>query len=194
MSSTSKQTLTIMKDNVTISTSGTISVNYGDMSNQISKLNAITTAQNTGKSVSGTFTYTIDNIDITTLTSPFASGSYDIVIAFTPSDAKNYNNSTITISGGYIVSSLDVAINFSLKNPTITYGTMVTANMFDTTAIDSNGKTVTGTFSYTINGSPFVEQVFDAGTYDIEVLFTPTDTTNYKVKSNNNGKENTKFK
>lgn len=189
-----KKVLTVVKDDVVISIGNTIGVHYSDITDQTFKLNAVATAKNTGNTVSGTFLFTVNGVDLSKISKSFDVSSYDILASFIPTDTKNYNNSQITVSNGYVVSSTDVYITLTLTPSTIIYGTVCKSSMFAATAVDANGNTILGTFAYTINGAPFKEQILGTGLYDIDVIFTPSTPTNYTVKydSDKNGNGNNK--
>jgi hypothetical protein len=187
-----KQTLVVTKDDINISTQSTASVIYGDVSDVTSKFSASATAKTTGSTVPGTFAFSVNNINLSSLSTCFDVGSYDVLITFIPTDTKNYNNSNITVQNGYVVTISNVTVNLILQYSTIVYGTMCTSKMFTATAVDEAGKNVKGSFSYTINGAPFVDQVLEAGSYEIEVIFTPSSGGNYNVVKNDGGNNKNK--
>lgn len=182
-----KQTLVVTKDDVNISVQTIASIIYGDISDITSKFNALATAKTTSANVLGSFTFTVNNLNLATLSTAFDVGSYDIVVKFVPTDTTNYNEATITVQNGYVVATSNVTVNLILHYPTIVYGTMCTSSMFTATAVDETGKTVKGTFSYTINGQPFQDKILDAGSYEIDVTFTPSSGANYSVAKNDSG-------
>lgn len=182
-----KQTLVVTKDDVNISVQPIASIIYGDFSDITSKFSAFATAKTTGTNVAGSFTFMVNNLNLATLSTAFDVGSYDVIIKFVPTNTTNYNESTTTIQNGYVVSQSNVTVNLTLQYTSIVYGTMCTSKMFTATAVDETGKNVNGSFSYTINGSPFHDQILDAGSYEIDVIFTPSSGANYSVSKNDNG-------
>ncbi|MGP0063459.1 MAG: beta strand repeat-containing protein [Isosphaeraceae bacterium] len=109
-----------------------------------------------------------------------AGNGQTLFVTFTPTDTTNYSANTATTT-----------INVQQATPTITwanpaslvYGTPLGGTQLDATASDTvNGSTVSvpGTFSY----SPAAGAVLAVGNgQTLSVVFTPTDTTDYKSTS-----------
>jgi hypothetical protein len=185
-----KQTLTVVKDDVNITVTGTISTYYSDTSDLTQKLTAIAKAKNTESIVSGIFTFTVNKMDLSKLSTSFDVGSYNILASFVPTDIKNFNSAQTIVNSGYTITFINVYVKLALTTPTIIYGTMLTTKMLSASAIDTNGKNILGSFSYTINGSAFKEQILDSGTYEIDVIFTPNTPQNYTINYGTNNSLN----
>jgi hypothetical protein len=113
--------------------------------------------------VAGTFVYT------PAAGAVLSAGSNTLNVTFTPTDTTDYKVATASVS-----LSVTQATGVTLTWPTpaaITYGTVLSGTQFDATA------NVAGTFVYT----PAAGTVLSAGSNTLNVTFTPTDTTDYKV-------------
>ncbi len=111
-------------------------------------------------SVTGTFAYTPPAATVLT------AGTQTLSVTFTPTDSNKYTTATNTAS--LTVNKATPTINWPAP-AAITFGTALSATQLDATA------SVPGTFVYT----PPAATVLSAGTQNLSVVFTPTDSTNY---------------
>ncbi|QSV44630.1 MBG domain-containing protein [Geobacter benzoatilyticus] len=120
------------------------------------------TQLNATADVNGTFTYTPAAGTVMN-----TAGTQTLSASFAPTDGTNYNTATASVS--LTVSAKQVPV-ITWSNPAaITYGTALSATQLDAKA------DVAGNFTY----SPAVGTVLNAGTQNLSVTFTPTDTTTY---------------
>jgi hypothetical protein len=111
-------------------------------------------------SVPGTFSYAPAAGTVLT------AGTQQLAVTFTPTDTADYSTATATVS----ITVNKAAPVLSWPAPVaITYGTPLSATQLDATT------SVPGTFSY----SPGAGAVLSAGTQQLTVTFTPSDTTDY---------------
>jgi hypothetical protein len=98
------------------------------------------------------------------------AGSNTLNVTFSPTDTTDYK--TATASVGLSVTQSTGPASVSWPTPAaITYGTALSGTQLDATA------NVPGTFAYT----PAAGTVLSAGSNTLNVTFTPTDTTDYRV-------------
>ena len=98
------------------------------------------------------------------------AGTQELSAVFTPTDTANFN--TISAAVEIFVAKADPEIVWN--NPDdIVYGTPLSDQMLNATA------NVFGNFEYT----PAADAILNAGTQEISVVFTPTDTANYNSAS-----------
>jgi hypothetical protein len=124
---------------------------------------ALSSAQlNATSSVPGTFAYTpaIGNVP--------SAGTDTLSVTFTPTDTTNYSTVTRTVT--LIVTQAAPVITWG-PPASVVYGTALSNAQLDATA------SVPGTMVYT----PAAGAVLAAGTTNLSVTFTPTDTTNYST-------------
>ncbi len=127
---------------------------------------ALSAAQlNAASSVAGTFAY-----------SPVAGaivnvGTNVLTAVFTPADTNNYRNKTNTVN--LVVNKATPAVTWS--NPAaIVYGTTLSSVQLNAAS------SVAGGFAY----SPAAGTVLNVGTNVLTAVFTPTDTNNYRNRTN----------
>ena len=120
---------------------------------------ALSSAQlDASSTVVGTFAYTPASGVLT-------AGSHPLSVTFTPTDTADYTTATATVS----LQVNQAAPSVIWATPAaITYGTALSGAQLDASS------TVTGTFAY----SP-AAGVLTAGSHQLSVTFTPTDTTDY---------------
>jgi hypothetical protein len=111
-------------------------------------------------SVPGTFTY------VPAAGTVLQAGSQKLTATFTPSDTAGYSTTTATV--GLTVTQASPVITWAPLSA-IQQGTALSTTQLDATA------NVPGTFSY----SPPAGAVLPAGTQQLTVMFTPSDTTDY---------------
>ena len=156
--------LTVSKATPTVNWSAPPAITYGTALSS-TQLNA--TATYNGAAVAGTFTYTPASGTVLN-----AGANQTLSVAFTPTDATDYNAANGTVS--LTVSKATPTVNWSAP-AAITYGTALSSAQLNATA-SYNGSTVAGTFAY----SPASGTVLNAGANQtLSVTFTPTDTTDY---------------
>jgi hypothetical protein len=114
--------------------------------------------------VPGTFVYTPAAGTV------LSAGSNMLNLTFTPADTTDYKVATSSVSLSVTQAATGVTLTWPTPAP-ITYGTALSATQLDATA------NVAGTFVYT----PAAGTVLTAGSRALNVTFTPTDTTDYKV-------------
>ena len=130
------------------------------------QLNA--TASVNGINVPGTFVYSPASGAILT------AGTQTLNVTFTPTDTTDFNTATGTTS--IIVTQATPTITW-LPNPaSIVYGTALSAAQLNATAT-LNGTPVAGTFAY----NPAAGAILTAGTQALSLVFSPTDTVDFKV-------------
>jgi LEA14-like dessication related protein len=112
--------------------------------------------------VAGTFVYSPAAGTVLT------AGSHTITATFTPMDTTDYASATSSVS--IAVTQTTPAITWATP-AAITYGTALSATQLDATS------TVAGTFSY----SPAAGTILAAGSQTLSVIFSPSDTTDYKT-------------
>ncbi|MGH9598130.1 MAG: Ig-like domain repeat protein, partial [Edaphobacter sp.] len=118
-------------------------------------------------SVPGTFDYT------PAFGSVLPAGTNTLSVIFTPIDTRNYTTATRTVQ---LTVNPETPILVWANPATITYGTALSATQLDATAYMSDGTTILpGTYVY----SPVAGTVLLAGTQQLSVTFTPTDTANF---------------
>ena len=103
------------------------------------------------------------------------AGSHTLSATFTPTDTIHYTTATATAS--IIVNQATPAIAWAAP-AAITYGTALSSTQLDASA-SFNNATVPGNFAYT----PASGTILGVGSQTLSVLFTPTDTTDYKAAS-----------
>jgi sugar lactone lactonase YvrE len=113
-------------------------------------------------SVTGTFTY------IPAAGTVLHAGSQTLQVLFTPTDTTDYATATATVT--LVVNQATSVLTWAIPAP-ITYGTALSGAQLDAVA------SVPGTFAYT----PSTGTILSAGFQTLQVLFTPTDTTDYKT-------------
>ena len=98
------------------------------------------------------------------------AGTQELSAVFTPTDTANFNTTSAAVE--IFVAKADPEIVWN--NPDdIVYGTPLSDQMLNATA------NVFGNFEYT----PAADAILNAGTQEISVVFTPTDTANYNSAS-----------
>ena len=112
--------------------------------------------------VAGTFTY---NPAAGTI---LAAGSNVLQVTFTPADTKDYKSVTATVP--LLVTQAAPALSWNAPAQ-ITFGTALSSTQLNASA------SVAGTFAY----SPAAGAVLPAGTSNLLVTFTPTDTIDYNT-------------
>jgi hypothetical protein len=95
-------------------------------------------------------------------------GTQTLTAVFTPTDSKDFKSVTATTT--IIVTAATPAVTWTPSPATFTYGTPLSVAQ-----LDANSATP-GTFAY----SPALGTVLPAGTQTLSVLFTPSDTIDYK--------------
>ncbi|MDR3665123.1 MAG: hypothetical protein P4L86_32865, partial [Mycobacterium sp.] len=117
------------------------------------------TQLNATASVPGTFVYSPAAGTV------LAVGSHTLSVAFTPTDATDYNTASATVT-----LTVKASPTITWATPAaINYGTALSATQLNATA------SVPGTFVY----SPAAGAVLNAGTQTLSTTFTPTDTATY---------------
>jgi hypothetical protein len=112
--------------------------------------------------VPGTFVYTPPSGTI------LGAGTHQLSATFTPTDSVNYLS--VNVQATLTVAKATPRITWAQPAPIIT-GTPLSTKQLDATA------NVPGTFKYT----PAAGTVLRAGTFDLEVTFTPMDASNYQA-------------
>jgi hypothetical protein len=126
------------------------------------------TNANNNASVAGNFAFTTPSL------SPNA-GSTNVSVTFAPTDTANYNNATTTVS---VSVSKQTPVVATVPTPSaIAYGqTLAASTLSGGTATNAAGAAVSGGFAFSTPGiAP------SAGSTNVSVTFTPTDTTNYNA-------------
>ncbi len=149
---TASVTLTVNKSTPTITWTAPAAIGYG------TGLSA--TQLNATASVPGTFAYAPASGTI------LAAGSQTLNVTFTPTDSTDYASATAS-----------VVLTVNKSTPTITwtapaaiaYGTALSTTQLNATA------SVPGTFAY----APASGTILGAGSQTLNVIFTPTDSTDY---------------
>ena len=144
--------LTVEQATPTITWATPAAINYGTALS-ITQLDATA-------SVPGSFVYT--PVAGTVLT----AGTQTLSVTFTPTDTTDYTTATQSVQ--LIVEQATPTVTWSTP-AAITYGAPLSATQLDATA------SVPGSFVYT----PAAGTVLTAGTQNLSVTFTPTDTTDY---------------
>ncbi|MGC2216027.1 MAG: MBG domain-containing protein [Silvibacterium sp.] len=168
---TSSATLTVTKTAPAISWPAPTSIAYGTTLSGV--LNA--SATNASTAVAGTYAYTNGAAAVTAAT-VLPAGSYTLQVTFTPTDTTDYSTATATAT--LKVTQITPAISWSPAS--VGYGTTLSGVL---NASATNASTaVPGAYAYT-NGAAAVTAatVLPAGTYTLQVTFTPTDTTDYST-------------
>ena len=169
-STTATAALTVTgKTTPAISWPAPASIAYGTTLSGV--LNA--SAANGSTAVPGTYAYTNGAAAVTAAT-VLPAGSYTLQVTFTPTDTTDY--STATATAALKVTQITPAISWSPAS--IAYGTTLSGVL---NASATNGSTVVpGSYAYS-NGATAVTAatVLTAGSYTLQVTFTPTDTTDY---------------
>jgi hypothetical protein len=98
------------------------------------------------------------------------AGSNTLNVTFTPTDTADYKVTTASVGLTVTQATTAAAVTW-LAPAAIAYGTPLSGTQLDATA------NVAGTFAY----SPSAGTVLSAGSNTLNVTFTPTDTTDYKV-------------
>jgi len=148
--SLAKTVFTISKATPAITWATPAAITYGTALSG-TQLNATT-------SVAGTFAYT------PTAGTVLGAGSRTLSVTFTPTDTTDYTSATATVT--LQVKKATPAITW--PNPAaITYGTPLSGTQLNATA------SVPGTFVYTLQAGT----VLSAGSQNLSVTFTPSDTT-----------------
>jgi hypothetical protein len=132
------------------------------------------TATNGGATVAGSYAYTNGSTAVTAAT-VLQGGSYTLQVTFTPTNSAEYATATGTIA--LRVTQLVPAISWAAP-ATIAYGASLSSVL---NAKATNGSaSVAGSYAYT-NGSTAVTAatVLPAGSYTLQVNFTPTETADY---------------
>jgi hypothetical protein len=138
------------------------------------------TQLNATASIDGTFSYTLANG--TTPANGIILGAglgLTLNVTFTPTDGADYNSAT----GSVVINVLKATPVITWSNPPdITYGTSLGATQLDATA------SLGGTFSYTLadGATPANGAILGAGLgQTLNVTFTPTDTSDYAIATDN---------
>jgi len=113
-------------------------------------------------STAGTFAYSPAAGTVLT------AGSHTLSVTFTPTDTANYHMATATVT--LTVNKATPAITWATP-ASITYGAALSPTQLDATSVTP------GTFVY----SPAAGAVLTAGSQELSVTFTPTDTTDYNA-------------
>jgi len=150
--STATVSITVGKTTSTITWPSPASIPYGTMLSG-SQLDAIA-------SVPGTFTYTPAAGAVLT------AGPHVLAVNFTPTDSTDYSPATSTVA--ITVNKAIPTISW-MAPAAIAYGTALGTSQLDSTA------STPGSFTYT----PAAGAVLGAGPQNLNVSFTPTDTTDY---------------
>ena len=166
-------TATINDPNYSGSASGTLIVNKATSSitwatpSAIAYGTALGAAQlNASANVPGSFVY---NPAIGTVLN---AGSQNLSAAFTPTDAANYTTATANVT--LTVNKAAPSITWATP-AAITFGSALSATQLNATA------NVPGSFVY----NPIAGTVLNAGSQNLAVTFTPTDTANYTTATAN---------
>ena len=114
--------------------------------------------------VAGTFIYT------PTLGIVLAAGQRPLRVDFTPSDSANFTTATASVQ-----------LTVQRATPTLTWA--VPAAITYGTAIDATQLAAVASVDGVMHYSPVTGTVLSAGTHHLDVLFTPTDTTNFTTAS-----------
>ena len=113
-------------------------------------------------------------------TSSLAAGPHSISATYTSSDGE-FTGSSSSIAVAVTVTTGKIAPTINWSNPaSIVYGTPLSATQLNATATDPTTKNiVAGAFAYT----PVTGTVLPVGTVNLEVSFTPSDTTTYSTQT-----------
>jgi len=145
-------TIVVAKRTPTITWSNPVGISYGT---------ALSAAQlNATSNAAGTFSYS------PALGTLLPVGTHTLSVTFTPNDPAN--NLPATANTTISVAAATPAVSWSVPAG-IVYGTPLSSSQLNATA------NVAGTFEY----SPGVGTVLGAGTHQLSVTFTPTDSSNY---------------
>jgi hypothetical protein len=118
------------------------------------------TQLNASSTVAGTFVYT------PTAGTVLSAGSQNLSVTFTPTDLGDYTTATATVT--LMVNKTTPTISWAIP-AAISYGTALSATQLNASS------TVDGTFVYT----PAAGTVLSAGSQNLSVTFTPTDSGDY---------------
>jgi prolyl-tRNA editing enzyme YbaK/EbsC (Cys-tRNA(Pro) deacylase) len=165
---TATVTVTVGKQTPVVATAPTPSAIAYGQTLASSTLSGGTVTNAAGGTVTGSFAYTTPTI------APNA-GSTNVSVTFTPTDTANYNTATKTIT---VTVNKGTPIIASVPSPSaITYGqTLASSTLSGGSATNASGATVSGSFAFT---TPTIAP--NAGTTNVSVMFTPTDTTDYNT-------------
>jgi len=118
------------------------------------------TQLNANSTVAGTFVYTPAAGTV------LSAGSQNLSVTFTPTDLGDYTTATATVT--LMVNKTTPTISWAIP-AAISYGTALSATQLNASS------TVAGTFVYT----PAAGTVLSAGSQNLSVTFTPTDSGDY---------------
>jgi hypothetical protein len=149
---TATVTLMVNKTTPTISWAIPAAISYG------TALSA--TQLNANSTVAGTFVYTPAAGTV------LSAGSQNLSVTFTPTDLGDYTTATATVT--LMVNKTTPTISWAIP-AAISYGTALSATQLNASS------TVDGTFVYT----PAAGTVLSAGSQNLSVTFTPTDSGDY---------------
>jgi hypothetical protein len=132
--------------------------------------------------VPGTYTYTYFDAADNPQNQPapgalLTVGTHRLNVTFTPTDTAGYNGATAR--NHIVVTQATPIINWPTPEA-IPAGTPLSAIQLDATAT-FEGATLPGTFKYTVppGTAPALNQVLSAGIHTLQVVFTPTDNTDF---------------
>ncbi len=139
-----------------------------------SELNAVALSYDNSV-LSGTYVYTnVTTSTIINVGDTLPTGTNSLSVAFTPTDASNYNSNTGTNS--ILVDNLKQVVTIIWNTPSpIDYGTALSGTQLNATAEDSIGNPVAGTFIYV----PPIGTILSAGIRVLRCLFQPIDSATY---------------
>jgi hypothetical protein len=131
------------------------------------------TQLNATADVPGTFTYTPAAGTV------LSAGTHTLDVTFTPADTANHTSASATVT--LIVDRATPTVTWA-DPAAIVYGTALSAAQFNATA-DVDGVEVSGTFSYSLADGTVVNvgSVLNAGSHQLKVDFTSSDTANYNT-------------
>ena len=104
-------------------------------------------------------------------------GTNPLSVVFTPTDTQGYNSATGSTT--ILVTKATPILNWPTP-AAIPVGTALSGTQLDAT-VTFQGSALAGNYNYTVvpNPAPAAGQVLPAGTYTLQVVFTPTNTTDF---------------
>ncbi len=158
--------ITVTQATPVITWANPASITYGTA---LSATQLDATAAFGGSNVAGNFVYTPAAGTVLNV-----GANQSLGVVFTPTDTTDYANA----NGSAQITVTQAALTITWANPAnITYGTALSATQLDATAA-FGGSNVAGNFVYT----PAAGTVLHAGANQtLNVVFTPTDTTDYPI-------------
>jgi hypothetical protein len=138
---------------------------------------------NKGNPVEGSFAYAENGTAVSVGQTTLEGGHHVITATFTPSAPADYMapkpaQRTITITP-----YTQVTLSYNPWPATIFYTAGIVPSQLNATAVDANGDTVSGSFSYTSSGTTVIAgTILTAGVHTVTATFVPDDVADYGKK------------